>query len=367
MRRGRGSITKTGDKRWLVQVSIKGGGRITRRISGTRRAAEDLLRELLEQAEIEASRQDCPTVAEFFENYFIPRCKSKGLAPTTLDGYERVYKNHIAPVFADTKVCDVGSGQVSALLGSLSYGSARHVKSALSSIFSLAEELELVEVSVMRRKYTLPAKTEENRKRRHDPTVLSWGQMEAIASACAGESWEPAFLMMAFGGMRRSEAVGVQPWDIEQRIEQDGSVWAVVRLARTVTLVNGEIVINTRMKTEESQREVVIAPPWSARLLELKEQAMSLGHTWMCQDGDGVANPDNLSSRYDKWFATRPYRRVPMTNLRNSYTTAMIAAGVDSALVAKMTGHKSMDVTYRHYLRPTTQDIVGALKQTDAK
>jgi integrase len=49
-----------------------------------------------------------------------------------------------------------------------------------------------------------------------------------------------------------------------------------------------------------------------------------------------------------------------MRNLRNSFTTAMVAKGYDAAMVSRLTGHVSMDVTYRHYLRPTADDFIDA-------
>ena len=141
----------------------------------------------------------------------------------------------------------------------------------------------------------------------------------------------------------------------------DGS--ALVTISRKVLTVRGEVLVEGTLKTEASARTVPVLSPWGNRLLELKAEALKAGRIWMLQDGERITNPNTVSKRYDDWFKYNPYRRVPMSNLRNSYTTAMITAGVDAALVSKLTGHSSVNVTYKHYLRPDAEAMAQLLSR----
>lgn len=359
-RRGKGSITKTKNGSFLIQATVPCEGkqkRISRRITGTAREAEKVLKDLLKQADDMEASLVCPSLHEFFYSTFLPRCENKGLQKTSITSYESVFRNHIKSL-ENKKVCDVSSKDISELLNSLSHGSAVHVKACLSAIFSLAEELELVEISIMRRKYTLPAK--ENRKRKHDKTILSWDEMVAIAEEIQGESFEPAFLFMAFGGMRREEACAIQAYDVEE-VTRDGKTFALVSIYKKVQNIKGEIVVTEKTKTKDSERTAVIVPPFSKRVLDLKHQLIKNGQVWFLEEDGRLLNPDTVSKRFDRWFLDKSHKRIPLSNLRHSFTTAMISKGIDSAMVSKMTGHSTLNVTYKNYLRPKTDDFINLL------
>lgn len=337
------SITKLGPQYYRVRVMVK-GRRGSENVRGPRTAAKAVEAAMRARLEAEADEHSCPTVSAFWRD-FMASCERKGLRPSTVQGYEKEYRNHIAPEFGDVRLDGVTPMMVSAWLGSMSAGAARHAKAVMSAMYSYAEELGIVEHSVMRRRYTLP----KERARKACTDVLTWEQMLQIAELAQGEPWEAYFLVMGFAGLRREEAAGLKVEDIYER---RGFVCLDVR--RTVQWIGGEASVGP-CKTAGSERTALMFA-CGERLLELRDAA----DVWLTGDADGPANPNVLSAQWSRWFADQPMARVPMKNLRNSFTTAMAARGADTALLSKITGHASMDVTYMHYLRPTADDFIDA-------
>ena len=347
MKRARGSIDSRGPGTWRIRAMVDGDRRCET-VHGTKRQAESRLNALIAEMEAEADKVSNPTVSAFWED-FTASCEAKGLATSTIAGYESVYRNHIGPALGGERVDHVTPRMVSALLGSLPSGSARHVKAVLSAMFSLAEERELVDSSVMRRKYTLPAAS----VRKVNRDVLGMDALLRIADEAEGEPWEAYFLTMAFAGLRREEAAALRPEDVR---EYRGRV--VIDVRRTYQIVDGVGVFGEG-KTAGSVRTAVMVER-GERLLELCDEA----GTWLTERDGMIANPNTVSKQWEAWFKGRPMAYVPMRNLRNSFSTAMMAAGMDSAMVSKLTGHASLDVQYRHYLRPAADDFIDAIGPT---
>lgn len=356
MRRSHGSMQDLGvisgsTHRWKLQVSdgYQSNGkrrRVTRHFEGSRRAAEAELSRMLSD-----TGKSVPVALDaFFDGAYMDHCKTKGLRENTIAGYRNYWDNHVRGRLGRKMVGEVEPSDVSALLSSLSAGAAKHLKAVLSSVYAYAEECGTVEVSVMRRKYTMPME----KSRKADETVMDYAQLCEVAELCRGERWEWAFLVMAFGGLRRSEAAGLQPDDIE---EVGG--YAVVSVRRAVVMVDNSPHVQ-EPKTADSRRFAVVAPPHAQRLLEIALERRETGSRWMC--GDVLWSPNSMSASWDNWFSRQPVVRIPMRNLRNSYGTWMAAAGHDVAMVGKLMGHTQMGTTFRHYLRPTPVDAVAYLR-----
>ena len=358
MRRARGSVRQTGPGRWMVQATVPSDDgrqhRLTRRVNGTRMDAERRLEDLLAEAALESGRLKSPTVSEAWP-LFVSCCEDvRRLSDTTIEGYRKVYATHIAPAFGDRRMASIEPGEVASWLASMTYGAARSARAVMGSFYGWAEEAALVDTNVMRRRYTLPRKSPENTARLRDPSIYTFEEMVEIAAACEGESWEPVFLLMAFAGLRRSEACAIRPCDIWEHGE-----WAAIDVSKALVMVDNKPVLHDSPKTEASRRTAVMEPGPARRLLALRDAAASRGDGWMT-GRDAPESPVNVAARWSRWFQTQPFRRIPLANLRNSYTTMMIARGFDSAMVSKATGHASLDVTYRNYLRPGPDDLIAS-------
>lgn len=114
-----------------------------------------------------------------------------------------------------------------------------------------------------------------------------------------------------------------------------------VRIRRGVQWVNGHEVV-VEPKTELSRRTVVLPRFAVLRLRQIKGKGRLTG---------GL-NPGQVDRRYRTWCRRQGLPCVPRRNLRHSWATTALAAGVDVAVVSRALGHSSIETTARYYLRP---------------
>ena len=349
--KGWGSISKRGNSwslRWpLPPDPITGARRIgCETFKGTKtqaRARLDKIHAELEDAPV------CGTLADFWRNIYLPEAEGC-LAPSTLKGYISQWEVNIAPTFGNRRMNEITGREVQAWIYTMSYGAARHAKAVLSAVFGRAHALDEVPDNVMARRYRLPGRDTVVSKPNED--VADPEKLGRMADAMRGEQWEAAYLASAFGGLRRSEAYGLKSDDVHA-IETEGQVYAALDVQRGVQRIDGMVHV-LPVKTERSERWAVVAPPWSARLLELAAD----GRKWMSGDGVGTPDPDRLTSAYRRWFTKSREAYIPFKNLRNSYATNMHTDGMELESVAKLLGHTTDAITYRHYDRPDVDDLV---------
>ena len=299
------------------------------------------------------------TVSMLWETRYRPHINR--LAKSTVRGYVSAYNAHIAPAFGSWDLDRLAKADVQEWLDGMSRGAAQGAFALLRAMYTFAVDEELTDNTVMRKRYALPPKGEKVRK--VNGNVHTEEELREMLAAAKGEPWEGAFVLSAFGGMRRSEAFGVRWEDVEF---MEGC--AIVSVRRGVQLIDGEIVVEVP-KTEKSEREVAIPDPYAKRLHRLFLE--SLGDTYVCDDGHGnPANPERMSDAYRRWHMGKPFQYVPWKNLRNSYATMLHARHVDLADVARLLGHTTPVTTYKHYDRPSAEQlaaIVGVLSEPEKK
>ena len=363
-----GSIRKKGSG-WEIRWFDSAGKRKSKTIRGTKKDARAAL------SAIQASQADglaeSVTLSGFWESEYMPEIQAT-LAPSTVAGYQKEWKNNIAPCFGDRLISGIKGREIQDWIDSMSYGSARHAKAVLSAIIGRAHALDYVSDNVMARRYRLPKR--EVQQRAVNDTVADYETLERLAMKAQGEEWEAGFLAAAFSGCRRSEAFGLTANDVIP-IETPQGVYAALKIERGVQVIDGEVRI-TGVKTRDSNRWAVMAPPFSSRIIELAEQAQALVDSveaetgiahpfmpWLNSRTPDAPNPERLVGAYRRWFGLVGERYIPFKNLRNSYTTNMHTAGMELEDVAKLLGHTTDSITYRHYDRPDVEDLVRRVQK----
>lgn len=316
-----------------------------KRADATKRLAE--LRLLYDETK---AHKGALTVSKCWELYYRPSISK--LAPSTIAGYESKYNNHIKPAFGQIEMTSIKKHQVQTWLDAMTYGQARACHAVLRAMYSFANDNDLIDSSLMSKRYTLPKKpkTTQELKVHNDTTLLQ------MLAELKGEPWESAFILSAFGGARREEAFGAKWENVELYNDH-----VTIKLCESVQYVNGQVLIGD-LKTDSSYRDIVILGKPAERLSELYFE--NLGDTWLCEDIDGTpVNPDTMATAYKRWHISKSYTYIPWRNLRNSYATNLHAKGVELGLIAKLLGHTTPTITYKHYDRISTEQILSALKK----
>lgn len=329
-------------------------------VCGTyREAALELARIRVECAE----DRPVPTVGEAHDMWFAPmlsrRVREGRIKQATAEKYERSWRSHARARWGAVPLDSVRPLDVQAWLMGLPAGPARDALSMLRRIGELAVRYEAVSSNKFGGQFELPAR---ERVRARDTLTLA--QADETLSRLYGADLEAPFILACFGGCRTGESLGVKCAEVELA-ESCGLSLAVVPIVRRMGHVGDLPMADGDMKTAQSVRTAVIPEPYGTRLLEIAHSLMEEGRFWLADRDDGL--PMNRRRLNYRWGAVVG-GRVPFSNLRPSWRTfAQYEWGVDPDTLEILMGHVIPTVTGKHYLRPTTANLVEAVAGAVAK
>ena len=159
-------------------------------------------------------------------------------------------------------------------------------------------------------------------------TDEEWQQLEPVLMADA------ALALMAYAGLRRGEALGLQRGDIDQAS-------GLIHVRRQRLRVAGQLT-TAPPKSAAAVRDVPILPELDAALRRLP---LMLPNTFLVS-----CSPETLARRWrraqERAGIAQPYR---LHDLRHTYATRMVRAGVNVRVLQYMVGHSTLDLTMRTY------------------
>lgn len=174
-------------------------------------------------------------------------------------------------------------------------------------------------------------------------TVDKPEHQSAAGRAITDEEWqrlEPelmadaALALMAYAGLRRGEALGLQRGDIDQAS-------GLVHVRRQRLRVAGQLT-TAPPKSAAAVRDVPILPELDAVLRRLP---LMLPNTFLVS-----CSPETLARRWrraqERAGITQPYR---LHDLRHTYATRMVRAGINVRVLQYMVGHATLDLTMQTY------------------
>lgn len=174
------------------------------------------------------------------------------------------------------------------------------------------------------------------------------------------------WLLAGTTGMRRGELLGLRWEDLDLDV-------GVARVRQTVVLVGNRPAFS-EPKTKRGRRVVPLPPETAASLRALRkmqnEERLRHGHRYedlglVFAHSDGrVISPRLLSDWFEHHARTAGLPKIRLHDLRHSFATGALAAGVSLWAVADILGHASTAITdevYRHEipsaLREATETV----------
>lgn len=189
------------------------------------------------------------------------------------------------------------------------------------------------------------------------PEMSTWTvtELKQFLRSVDGHRLYAAFVVLATTGMRRGEVLGLQRADVD-------IARAEVSVRRTVGVVDGRIDIGPP-KSASSRRLVALDTTTTAVLTGHLEQRA--GPVWVFPgEGDGPLNPASFSSTFDRLVASAGVLRIRVHDLRHTYATIALRAGVHPAIVSERLGHSSIAVTidlYSHAIPGLQREAAGVV------
>ena len=309
------------------------------------------------------------TLGEFLVNDWLPAI-SASVRPTTLDHYEQNIRVHVLPTIGSLRLQDVSAAKLNALYaellksgrcrgGGLSPKTVRHVHTTLHKALNDAVRWGLLVRN--------PADQADPPKPR-TAEMKVWGpeQLRAFLDFVRDDRLYAAWLLLATTGMRRGEVLGLRWRDVHL----DASRLSVVQ---SLTVTKYEVAVS-EPKTAKGRRSVAldratVAALHAHRKMQLEER-LAWGEAWQdtgyvfTREDGSLIHPHRFTAWFDRLRDAAGLPRIRLHDLRHSYASAALTAGIPAKVVSERLGHANVSITldtYSHVLPSLQEEAAGAV------
>ncbi len=371
-----------GHRRWTwsftVDINPPGAPRrqLTRSGFDTRAAAQRSLDELKGAVSrdqyVEPDRR---SLERFCRDNWLPVVR-RSLRPSTFCSYEDQLRAHVFPAIGSIPLQGLEPNHLDELYGKLlnsgrlngtgglSPRTVRYIHTIIGKALKDAVRWGLVVRNVA--DLATPPRPRDTRA----PEMVFWTPQEVarFLEATRSDREHPVWVLALTTGMRRGEVVGIRWRDVDLEAG---------RLHVKSTLVSVRYrVIESDPKTEKSRRPIALDQKTIAVLREWRvrqlEERLLCGEGWVDNglvftrpDGSGL-HPDRVSKLFDLAVARAGVPRIRFHDVRHTWATTALRAGVHPKIVSERLGHSSIQVTLDIYSHVSEeQDREAATKVAD--
>ena len=198
------------------------------------------------------------------------------------------------------------------------------------------------------------------------PEMKVWKatELKTFLSAEKKSSFYPLWLLLATTGMRRGEALGLT-WEDP---DLDGGRLAV---RRTRVMIGYETEVS-EPKTKKGRRLISLDPATLSALREHRERREEehdaagwpfLETDYVLADADGHPyHPEFVSKRFRRASKRAGLPPIRLHDLRHTYATVALAAGVHPKIISERLGHANIGITldtYSHCLPSLSEEAAA--------
>lgn len=265
---------------------------------------------------------------DIYEQHYLPE-KTAKRAASTVAGYDSSIRLYVLPRWGECEIEDICPDDLQEWVDSFEQAGAG--EKAFKCIRQIIrwwikkKRLHIADPTVY---------TEINRPKTYRPEVLDATEVSEMLRALWGHWTEAVAICSVTLGLRRGEACALEWSDINFKTGE-------VRISKSRQYVNGQI-ITVKTKTDKSTRSCYLPKFALKRLKQIRGKGLLIGDV----SPDKAARA--IKSRCKK--ANAPH--VSMTNMRHTWATLAVEAGVGIETVAMMLGHTDISTAYNHYIVP---------------
>jgi integrase len=349
---------------------------LRRRGFASAKEARQALHQVL--VELDAGRFVAPdrttTLATYVADVWLPMLDTRRRKPSTIESYRRNLRVHILPRLGNRPLCDIKPAELDRLYADLLVGvgcrrplsprTVRYVHTILHGIFAHAIKKEVLAANPCVRADPPEARMCRSREMR---TWTAEQVRRFLAGLEGGDRYRAPLHLLATTGMRRGEALGLK-WD-----DLDLDHYELV-VRRTLGNVDYEITVG-EPKTFAGRRTVALDAATVAvlrehRALQLRERlAAGSAYTddgWVFTMADGrPMHPNAFYRVFLRRVAASGLPTIRLHDLRHTWATLALRAGVHPKIVQERIGHASIAITLDLYTH-TDRDLHAAAAEAVA-
>lgn len=366
----KGHFKKRGDT-WYYWAELGTGpdGRRKQKSAGgfrTRKEAEEAFGRLRDSVRT-GSYAPAPrgTLAEFLVDEWLPAIKAS-VRPTTMQHYSSYISVHVVPKIGQIPLARLGPTHLNKFYGELldsgradgrgglSAKSVRHVHTCLHKALH-----DAVRWGRLPRN---PADLADPPKpKTPDMSVWSPEQLRMFLRSVADDRLFAAWLLLITTGMRRGEVLGLRWSDVDLEHGR-------LSIVRGLTTVNYKVLVS-EPKTAKGRRLISLdlATVAALRTHRLRQEDERAANASIWHDSGLVFTAENGAPlhphRFSRWFEQRRIAaglpHIRLHDIRHSYATAALSAGVAAKVVSERLGHANVNITldtYSHVLPALQED-----------
>ena len=310
------------------------------------------------------------TVGEFLMEEWLPQERDQ-LQPSTWESYERQLRLHVVPNIGGIRLRDLDGGHLNRLYGQLvregrkdgkpgglKPRTVRYIHTIIHGALKDAVRWNRVLGNAADKADPPPAKAAKA------PEMKTWraGELAQFLEAMKADRYHTPFLFIATTGTRRGEALGLRESDLDLEA-------GTASIRQALGYVGDKAVISPTTKTgkahkiELDRRTIAALKAWKSRKAA---ERLALGAGYedsglvFCRRDGRPFNPKLFSREFDRRVARFGLPRIRLHDLRHTWATLALEAGVPVKVVAERLGHATTAITSDVYSHVTPPMQAGA-------
>jgi integrase len=325
---------------------------------GTKREAQEALTKVLASlscgTHIEPSRL---RTREFLTDEWLPAIRST-IRPTTYLSYEGHVRCHLVPALGTLPLQQLTPPRINAFYshlltegrgegkGGLSPATVRRVHATLHRALKDAVRWNRLMKNPV-------DSADPPRLAAADAEMKVWSatELKTFLAAQRETRLYPLWLTLATTGMRRGEVLGLRWEDVDLEARR-------LSIRRTRVML-GYAIHASEPKTRRGRRMIALDPTTNAKLGEHRRRQeeerlvhgpgwMDTGHVFTREDGEPY-HPERVSKLFTGSAKRAGLPRIRLHDLRHTYATLALSAGIHPKVVSERLGHASIAITLDTY------------------